>query len=176
MYEPTLHMGPDQYSAFSTLSTTFDQLHIINSQWLFFITGSAGVGKSYLLLAIQQNLDSWWLTYVKLTPTGIAAVNIQGQMIHSALSMMTSNFGNRMMSYVSSIFQSEEKLMEMKGYQVLLIDEISMVSAEMLTFISSTFGQLHGNAKPFGGICVIAFGDLLQLPPIVGQQVFKCML
>ena len=64
----------------------------------------------------------------------------------------------------------------MKGYQVLLIDEISLVSAEMLTFILSTFGRLHGNAKPFGGICVIDFGDLLQLSPIVGQQVFKCML
>src|SRR5436190_5955367 len=106
MYKPTLHMGPDQYSAFSTLSTTFDQLYIVNSQWLFFINRSAGVGKSYLLSAIQQNLESRRLTYVKLTPTGIAAMNIQGQMIHSALSMMTSNFGDRMMSYMSSIFQS----------------------------------------------------------------------
>ena len=66
--------------------------------------------------------------------------------------------------------------MEMKGYQVLLINEISLVSAEMLIFILSTFSRLHGNAKPFGGICVINFGDLLQLPPIVRQQVFKCML
>ena len=66
--------------------------------------------------------------------------------------------------------------MEMKGYQVLLINEISLISAEMLTFILSTFSQLHGNAKPFGGIYVITFRDLLQLPPIIGQQVFKCML
>jgi hypothetical protein len=54
-----------------------------------------------------------------------------------------------------------------------LIDKISMVSAELLSYISQLFARLHSNGRPFGNICVIAFGDLLQLPPVVGQQVFK---
>lgn len=63
----------------------------------------------------------------------------------------------------------------MAQYQVFLIDEISMVP-ELLAFMSITFGRLHGNGRPFGNIYVIAFGGLLQLPPIVGHQIFKCKL
>ena len=134
------------------------------------------VGKSFLLSAIQQILDQCHISYLKLAPTGITAVNIQGQTIHSALSMMTSNFDEKIMSYVTSIFQLEEKQEELKTCQVLLIDEISMILAELLVFISSTFSCLHNNGRLFGGVCVIAFGDLLQLPLVVGQTVFKCAL
>jgi ATP-dependent exoDNAse (exonuclease V) alpha subunit len=170
-------MGPDQYLAFSTLSTAFDQLRSDPlSQRLFFVTGSAGVGKSYLLFAVEDNLKQRRISYLKLAPTGIAAVNVEGQTIHSALSMTTSNFRNKSTSYLTSIFNSEEKQTEIKQYWVLLIDEISMVPAEMLTYMSATFCRLHGNARPFGGLVVVAFGDLLQLPPVVGQQVFKCTL
>jgi DNA replication protein DnaC len=176
-YDPTLHMGADQYLAFSTLSNALDQFRSDPmSQRLFFVTGSAGVGKSYLLSAVEDNLKQRRISYLKLAPTGIAAVNIRGQTIHSALCMTTSNFGDKSTSYMTSIFQSEEKQIEMAQYQVLLIDEISMVPAELLAFMSITFGRLHGNGRPFGNICVVAFGDLLQLPPIVGHQIFKCVL
>ena len=77
---------------------------------------------------------------------------------------------------MSSIFQSEESQIEMRKYQVLLIDEISMVSAELLSFISRLFGRVCNNRQPFGNVCVVAFGDLLQLPPVVGQQVFKSVV
>lgn len=137
------------------------------------MTGSAGVGKSYLLSAIERRLKQGKLLYLKLAPTGIAAVNIQGQTIHSALSMTTSHMGTKSTSFMTSIFQSEKHQIEMRGYSVLLIDEISMVSAELLSYVSRLFGRLHSNGRPFGNICVIAFGDLLQLPPVVGQQVFK---
>jgi hypothetical protein len=167
-------MSEDQYLAFSILSEMFDALsRDPSSQRLFFVTGSAGVGKSYLLSAIKQRLQRCRLSFLKLAPTGIAAVNIGGQTIHSALSMTTSHLGTKSTSYMSSIFQSEEIQIQMKKHSVLLIDEISMVSAELLSFISRTFGRLHSNGRPFGNICVVAFGDLLQLPPVVGQQVFK---
>jgi DNA replication protein DnaC len=173
-YDATLHMSEDQYLAFSILSEMFDALsRDPSSQRLFFVTGSAGVGKSYLLSAIEQRLQRRRLSFLKLAPTGIAAVNIGGQTIHSALSMTTSHLGTKSTSYMSSIFQSEEIQIQMKKHSVLLIDEISMVSAELLSFISRTFGRLHSNGRPFGNICVVAFGDLLQLPPVVGQQVFK---
>src|SRR5579859_744611 len=173
-YDPTLHMSHDQYLAFPMLSSAFDQLsRDPSSPWLYFVTGSAGVGKSFLLSAIESRLKQRRLPYLKLAPTGIAAVNIEGQTIHSALSMTTSHLGTKSTSYVSSIFQSEEAQVEMCKYQVLLIDEISMVSAELLSFMSRLFGRLHNNSRPFGNISVVAFGDLLQLPPVVGQQVFK---
>jgi DNA replication protein DnaC len=173
-YDATLHMSEDQYVAFSILSDMFDSLpNDPSSQRLFFVTGSAGVGKSYLLSAIEKRLQNRRLPFLKLAPTGIAAVNIGGQTIHSALSMTTSHLGTKSTSYMTSIFRSEEMQMQMRTYSVLLIDEISMVSAELLSFISRMFGRLHSNGRPFGNICVVAFGDLLQLPPVVGQQVFK---
>jgi len=176
VYDFTLHMGSDQYTAFSVLSSTFADLQNYHGQKFFFVTGSAGVGKSYLLSAIQQTLDKRRISYLKLAPTGIAAVNIQGQTIHSALSMTTSNFGDKTTSYVTSIFKSEEKQRELRKHHVLLIDEVSMVSAELLAFLSSTFSRLPNNCQPFGGVYVIAFGDLLQLPPVVGQTIFKSTL
>ena len=169
-------MGSDQYTAFSVLSSTFADLQNYHGQKFFFVTGSAGVGKSYLLSAIQQTLDKRRISYLKLAPTGIAAVNIQGQTLHSALSMTTSNFGDKTTSHVTSIFKSEEKQRELRKHHVLLIDEVSMVSAELLAFLSSTFSRLHNNCQPFGGVCVIAFGDLLQLPPVVRQTIFKSTL
>ena len=104
-----------------------------------------GVGKSYLLSAVEDNLKQCRISYLKLAPTGIAAVNIGGQTIHSALCMTMSNFGDKSTSYMTSIFQSEEKQIEMAQYQVLLIDEISMVPAELFPLAegSSPVGNLH---------------------------------
>jgi len=90
--------------------------------------------------------------------------------------MTTSHLGTNSTSYMSSTFQSEEAQTEMHKYQVLLIDEISMVSAELLLFISRLFVWLHNNGHLFGNVCVVVFRDLLQLPPVVGQQVFKSAL
>ena len=52
------------------------------------------------------------------------------------------------------------------------IDEISMVSSELVSFLSNLFGSLHKNHKVFGGIPVLVVGDFLQLPPVNGEQVF----
>ena len=104
-YDPTLHMSHDQYLAFCMLSSAFDQLsRDPSSLCLFFVTESAEVGKSFLLSAIESRLKQRQLPYLKLTSTGIAAVNIEGQTIHSALSMTTSHLGTKSTSFVSSIF------------------------------------------------------------------------
>jgi DNA replication protein DnaC len=87
--DPMLHMRPDQYAAFSILSSSFEQLQNPNSHHLFFITGSAGVGKSFLLSAVEYNLKMCKLLYLKVAPTGIVAINIEGETIHSALSITT---------------------------------------------------------------------------------------
>ena len=60
----------------------------------------------------------------------------------------------------------------LKKVETIIIDEISMVSAELLDFISNIFARIHNNALPFGGINVIVVGDLYQLLPVTGQHTF----
>src|SRR5205814_9482482 len=62
---------------------------------------------------------------------------------------------------------------EIQQINTLIIDDISMVPANLLTFISDLFSRLHRNHKPFGGINVLVVGDLFQLPPVHGSAVFN---
>jgi PIF1-like helicase/Helitron helicase-like domain at N-terminus len=166
-----LHMGADQYNAYSIITQFLGGTQQNNSQKLFFVTGSAGVGKSFILSALEKWVKEKRFKYLKLAPTGIAAINVEGRTIHSALSIVSGD-SYRSTQFTTSVFNSEERQQELREISVLLIDEISMVSAELLSYLSSMFARLRGNGKPFGGIAVLAFGDLLQLPPVVGQPVF----
>jgi ATP-dependent DNA helicase PIF1 len=163
----TLHLEGDQYRAYTTIIralTTGKQ-----RSYYFFITGPGGTGKSFLLRSLVD-----WCTISKkkpllLAPTGIAANNISGQTIHSALSLFSEES-----TYVSSIFSRQDKtcLEELRTIKVLIIDEISMVDALLLGFLSSIFCKIHKRSEPFGNMHVLAFGDLMQLPPISGGKVF----
>ena len=64
----------------------------------------------------------------------------------------------------------------LRSIQVLIIDEVSMVNAELFTFISTIFARLHDSLRPFGGRHVLCFGDLMQLPPVTGAKVFRSPL
>src|SRR5439155_3791143 len=90
-----------------------------------------------------------------------------GQTIHSVLRIHSA--GER---YQTLAFFDPEFKNELKGIDTIFIDEISMVSASLLSFISDLFSSIHNNAEPFGGINVIVVGDLAQLPPVTGQPVF----
>ena len=135
----------------------------------FFVTGPGGTGKSFLL----KSLEAWCYRSKRkpllLAPTGIAANNISGQTIHSALSTFSDGC-----VYRSSIFSGDSsRADELRTVKVLIIDEISMVDAQLFTFISTVFSRLHQNSRPFGNIYVILFGDLMQLPPVSGLKVFN---
>ena len=110
----------------------------------------AGVGKSFILSALEKWVHERHFKYLKLAPTGIAAINIEGRTIHSALSIVSTDNSYRSTHFTTSIFNTQEKQETLREISVLLIDEISMVSAEMLSYISSVFGRLHGNGRPFG--------------------------
>jgi PIF1-like helicase len=104
-----------------------------------------------------------------LTPTGIAARNIDGNTIHSGMSVCFERE-----SYHTGLFQfTEEKMETLKKISVLIIDEVSMVDGRLLDYISSVLARLKGNNRPFGNIHVLLFGDLMQLPPVDGIKVFK---
>jgi hypothetical protein len=162
-----LQLPKDQYYILSTISTymgKYDKYH-----WpYFFITGSAGTGKSFVINIIIDILKSKKSNYLLMAPTGIAANNINGQTIHSQLRILSTANGYKTLAYHDKNFENELKLID-----TIIIDEISMVSSTLLSFISDMFAKIHQNSTAFGGINVIVIGDLAQLPPVKGPPVYK---
>lgn len=126
-----------------------------------FITGRAGTGKSTLLQLFRNTSRK---KTVVLAPTGIAALNVGGQTIHSFF-----GFPPRMISKLDIKKRRERRLYN--NMEVLVIDEISMVRADMLDNIDFFLRLNRDNPKPFGGVQVVFFGDLFQLPPIIASDV-----
>ncbi|MFH1454664.1 MAG: AAA family ATPase [Armatimonadota bacterium] len=124
-----------------------------------FITGKAGTGKSTLLDYFR---DTTKKKAVVLAPTGVAAVNVRGQTIHSFFKFKP-NVTLRAIKRISG-----KKIKIYKKLEAVIIDEISMVRADLLDCVDK-FLRLNGkNHKlPFGGVQMIFIGDLYQLPPVV---------
>jgi len=162
-----LELPHDQYHVLSTISMYMGKSN--NRKWpYYFITGSAGTGKSYIINMIKNMLDRKQSNYILLAPTGVAAQNIDGKTIHSKLLIKIAQGG-----FQTKVFTDKELRDDLINVETLIIDEISMVSDKLLDFISNLFAGLHNNALAFGGINVIVVGDLAQLPPITGQPVFN---
>lgn len=125
-----------------------------------FITGKAGTGKSTLLDLFRRTTSK---NVVILAPTGIAALKVHGQTIHSFFKFPPRLILPSDIKYTPSLKRIVNKL------EILILDEISMVRADILDGINKIL-QLHrNNNKPFGGIRLVAFGDIYQLPPIVSS-------
>jgi len=131
------------------------------TQRCVFVTGRAGTGKSTLLKHFVQNTKK---KVALLAPTGIAAINIRGETIHSFF-----RFPPRPLTR-EEIRELHESTLY-KAIDAIVIDEISMVRADLLDNIDQ-FLRLNGRdkTKPFGGTQMIFFGDLFQLPPIVSDE------
>ena len=131
------------------------------TQHFIYLTGAAGTGKTTL---IERVKDESLLKKMVVAPTGVAALNIGGSTINSAFRIGFDTF--------PIIQESKDPRFKklLKNLELLIIDEISMVRAPMLDAISETL-QIHRNSsKPFGGIHVLACGDLFQLPPVVKEN------
>jgi len=124
-----------------------------------FITGRAGTGKSTLLQLFRNTARR---KVVVLTPTGIAALNVKGQTIHSFF-----GFPPRPLA-VSEIRKRRNRRLY-QNMEVLVIDEISMVRADLLDNIDMFLRINRESPLPFGGLQVVFFGDLFQLPPVVAS-------
>jgi len=127
-------------------------------QKFIFLTGAAGTGKSTMLEHARNQLD---LKKIVVAPTGIAALNIGGSTINSAFRIGFDT--------IPEITKSKDPRFAklLRNLELLIIDEISMVRAPMLDAISQTLQIHRNNTDPFGGVSVLACGDLFQLPPIV---------
>ncbi len=139
--------------------TTFELLD--NSTQNVFVTGVAGTGKSTLLEYFRDNSHK---NVAVLAPTGVSAVNIKGQTIHSFFRFKPDITVDGTRSI--RIPNSRKKLYQ--NLDTVVIDEVSMVRADLLDCINE-FLMIHGKRPdlPFGGVQIVFFGDLYQLPPVV---------
>lgn len=123
-----------------------------------YVTGKAGTGKSTLLTYFREKTTK---NFVTLAPTGIAAVNIEGATIHSFF-----RFAPQLVNEKSILKDTKRKSLFEK-LDTIIIDEISMVRADILDGIDKSLRINKDNNLPFGGVQMIFFGDLYQLPPVV---------
>ncbi|XP_061190194.1 uncharacterized protein LOC133198057 [Saccostrea echinata] len=143
-----------------------------------FLTGGAGAGKSVVIDAIFQTLHRILYSKEGENPddirillcahTGKAAYNIKGTTIASAFHRKMYQTQQHMSADELNSFRTKYR-----NLSVVLIDEISMVGNNMLTFINDRLQQLTGRKQDFGGISIIAVGDLYQLPPVGDKWIFK---
>lgn len=129
-----------------------------------FITGPAGTGKSTLLKYFRQNTKK---KVVVLAPTGVAALNVQGQTIHSFFCFKPDIH----LDNVHTIRPPKSRKKLYMNLDAIVIDEISMVRADLLDAID-LFLRIHGPNPHavFGGVQMIFFGDLYQLPPVLTKR------
>ena len=126
-----------------------------------YITGKAGTGKTTLLKYITENVKT---NIVVTASTGIAAINAGGVTLHSLFEIPITIISP---NTPLKTRVGRKKADVIKAMKILVIDEISMVRADILDFVDKRLQQCRSDSRPFGGVKVVMFGDLFQLPPVV---------
>ena len=154
---------PPGYAADPATKALFDR--ILRRRENFFITGKAGTGKSTFLRYLKKYAPK---ATVVVAPSGVAALNVGGQTIHSFFRLPTR-----------PLLPDDEEPKRLNSDQLrrlydrldlLIIDEISMVRADILEAVSRGLQRNRANSKPFGGVQVVVFGDCFQLGPVVRTE------
>lgn len=143
-----------------------------NRHTSFFITGKAGTGKSVLLRFFVEHTKK---KVVVLAPTGIAAIHVGGQTIHSFFGMDAAVQDTKDSASVRS-GMTDLRRRELSLLDCIIIDEISMVRVDMMDMIDRKLRLSRNHDIPFGGCQIIAFGDLFQLPPVVKEEAVEKFL
>jgi len=129
-----------------------------------FITGSAGTGKTYLLNKFIRYLKSKDIYPSVVAPTGISASHLKGQTIHSFFYLGIRDSIDE--GYIDFLLAKKYLQKRFSSLQVLIIDEVSMVSPEIFSAMDIILQSFKESIEPFGGVQVILSGDFFQLPPI----------
>ena len=128
-----------------------------------FLTGKAGTGKTTFLRSLKERLPK---QMVVTAPTGVAAINAGGVTLHSFFQLPFGPLAGRESEPPHFRF-SRDKLALIRGMDLLVIDEISMVRADLLDAVDGVLRRLRDRRKPFGGVQLLMIGDLQQLSPVV---------
>lgn len=151
-----------------------------------FLTGKAGTGKTTLLKKI---LSSTHKNTVVVAPTGIAALNAGGVTIHSFFQLPfssyipTADFKNsnnglyfETKQTINRHFKMQQsKQTVIKNLELLVIDEVSMLRADVLDAMNEMLQHVRKSRLPFGGVQILFIGDLWQLPPVVKQNEWETL-
>jgi hypothetical protein len=148
-----------------------------------FLTGKAGTGKTTFLHYLKQNTTK---NMIVAAPTGVAAINAGGVTLHSLFQLPFSPFiptvqgtgwGGRQegvedaASFIAKIKMNKKRLSILRKLELLVIDEISMVRADVLDAIDTLLKHVRRNHhQAFGGVQLLMIGDLYQLPPVAREQ------
>ncbi|MCQ2249679.1 MAG: AAA family ATPase [Bacteroidales bacterium] len=154
----------DDFKLNERLQLAFDYLYYTGRN--VFLTGKAGTGKTTFLRRLRQTCPK---RNVVCSPTGVAAINAGGVTLHSFFQLpfgpqtpdspRESNNGLR-----------KQKIQIIKSLELLIIDEISMVRADLLDSVDIVLRRYRGNSKPFGGVQLLLIGDMQQLSPVVRPE------
>lgn len=150
-----LHLSTDFSRAFALLENTSKNI---------FITGRAGTGKSTFLQYVRENSQK---KIAVVAPTGVAALNVGGQTIHSFFRLPPRFLDVNDPKIIQRVRGSKIY----RTVDMIIVDEISMVRADIFHSMD-LFLRLNGRHKnkPFGGVQICVIGDLYQLPPVVGRE------
>lgn len=157
-----MNSNPELELAWNFIETTDTSL---------FLTGKAGTGKTTFLRNLKEKCSK---RMVVLAPTGIAAINAGGVTIHSFFQLPFSPYIPES-SYSGGDAQykfqyRKERVKIIKSIDLLVIDEISMVRADLLDAVDNVLRKFRDREKPFGGVQLLMIGDLQQLPPVVKED------
>jgi hypothetical protein len=149
---PRTDLAPEQRAVFEAIETTREHI---------FVTGRAGTGKSTLLEYLAWNTSK---QLVICAPTGVAALNVGGQTIHSLFRLPIGVIADH------EIEQSAELKKLLNAIETLVVDEVSMVNADLLDAMDRSLRQARQKPhEAFGGVQLVLFGDPFQLAPVPGD-------
>jgi len=149
-----------------------------------FLTGKAGTGKTTFLKQIKDRSQK---NVAIVAPTGVAAINAGGVTMHSFFQLpfnlylpaATNIFGNNATvdkhQLLKNLRFNREKTELINELELLIIDEVSMVRADLLQAVNDILQYVRQNNKPFGGVQLLLIGDLFQLPPVVSDDELELM-
>jgi len=154
-------MNTEQEYAFNT---------VINSKNIF-LTGPAGTGKSFVINEIKKWAMSNNKKYAITALTGCAAVLIGGRTLHSTLGL---GLGDKPIELLLHKMKrcNKQQYTRLQKLELLVIDEVSMMSDELMEKASEMLCSIRNNPKPFGGVQVVFAGDMCQLGPVSGNFCF----
>jgi hypothetical protein len=162
-------------------------LRFINqTQRSVFLTGKAGTGKTTLL---REIIETTHKNTVVVAPTGIAALNAGGVTIHSMFQLpfggflpdnSAPNFSENTKFETKATLRRHFKMSGLKkavirNMELLIIDEVSMLRADLLDAIDFMMQTVRKRNSPFGGVQVLFIGDLLQLPPVIRDEEWRTL-
>lgn len=143
-----------------------------------FLTGKAGTGKTTFL---NEFVSKTHKKHIVVAPTGIAAINAGGVTIHSMFGLplrtflptterIDSEYANNIADLMQHFRYRKEKIKLLREIEIIIIDEVSMLRADVLDMMDFSLRSVRRNQQKFGGVQMLFIGDLYQLPPVVRDE------